>query len=600
MFLVNEVTYPSSYFPLRDCTYPLMLDAYKYSALDILEPRSVAEPLLQRIEVPYEVFVETADYNNMEDNYSQEEWDFMIKRYMDKNGYYDFGDKESQDDNEIPRPYHVVNASEGGWPPSLLSGPFQPKEEVYCHSNRNNCLTGEGVDHLFTDRRLWCDVGEMLDDGIVHVYCEEDQDDDGRVIPMECCERSLLGDTSIYSTPHGHIHYATSGSDPRTVIEGMRRLESAYEDRLQSLESDETPLLLYYRHIVESTGENEKYLVDPNVPLRIQKSSQYRAHRALLKETSDLLENKHAVAMRTEKLGLNAKGGPFPVTYFSCEDALHAVADASAQFYIKPSFAAWGEGIQVKTRAELSTMLETDECGFGDDDVIIQEGITDHALIGGRRFDIRFYVLVHAGRVYRHQNSMAKWTHGPAYNASSTEEASAFTQKYLSDQVVIFAFLTNRSVGKGKQWLDAIHAQLAAALPAMAPVIDATGVEDTNLFHIFGVDAMIRENGEAVVTEFNDWPSVDWVRGQVTTLDENGQENGERSTTRGRAMYEEVVSTMFADFFAIVLGLADTGTCLESSSDDAQSCRPILEGRVREVISTVSRRRIWESIGRTI
>jgi hypothetical protein len=86
----------------------------------------------------------------------------------------------------------------------------------------------------------------------------------------------------------------------------------------------------------------------------------------------------------------------------------------------------------------------------------------------------------------------------------------------------------------------------------------------------------------------------------VTTLDESGHENGERSTTRCRAMYEDVVSTMFADFFAIVLGLADTGTCLESSSDDAQSCRPILEGRVREVISTVSRRRIWESIGRTI
>lgn len=46
-------------------------------------------------------------------------------------------------------------------------------------------------------------------------------------------------------------------------------------------------------------------------------------------------------------------------------------------------------------------------------------------------------------------------------------------------------------------------------------------------------------------------------------------------------MYEEVVSTMFADFFAIALGLADTG-----KSDDAQSCQLTLEGKVREVIST--------------
>lgn len=69
------------------------------------------------------------------------------------------------------------------------------------------------------------------------------------------------------------------------------------------------------------------------------------------------------------------------------------------------------------------------------------------------------------------------------------------------------------------------------------------------------------------------------MRGQVKTLDENGQENGERSTTQGRAMYEEVVSTMFADFFAIALGLA-------GKSDDAQSCQLTLEGKVREVIST--------------
>lgn len=70
----------------------------------------------------------------------------------------------------------------------------------------------------------------------------------------------------------------------------------------------------------------------------------------------------------------------------------------------------------------------------------------------------------------------------------------------LSDQVVIFAFFSDSSVGKGKQWLDAIHAQLAAARPAMAPATDATGVEDTNLFHIF--DVMMRENREAVITEF--------------------------------------------------------------------------------------------------
>ena len=49
MFLVNEVTYPSAEHPASDCTYTRLYNHYKHETFQILEPRSVLEPLLRRI-----------------------------------------------------------------------------------------------------------------------------------------------------------------------------------------------------------------------------------------------------------------------------------------------------------------------------------------------------------------------------------------------------------------------------------------------------------------------------------------------------------------------------------------------------------------------
>lgn len=77
MFYVNEVTYPSGMHPSEDCTYPLYYHMYKHTTLDILEPRSVLEPLLRRINVSYDVFIESTDYKHMTD-LTEEEWDDYI------------------------------------------------------------------------------------------------------------------------------------------------------------------------------------------------------------------------------------------------------------------------------------------------------------------------------------------------------------------------------------------------------------------------------------------------------------------------------------------------------------------------------------------
>lgn len=84
MFLVNEVTYPSYEHPARDCTYGRFYNYYKSEWFHVLEPRSVLEPLLRRIDVPYDEFMESSDYQYMTD-WSEEEWDAYIESLYGNN-----------------------------------------------------------------------------------------------------------------------------------------------------------------------------------------------------------------------------------------------------------------------------------------------------------------------------------------------------------------------------------------------------------------------------------------------------------------------------------------------------------------------------------
>jgi hypothetical protein len=77
MFLVNEVTYPSYEHPEEDCTYARLYNHYKHKTFQVLEPRSVLEPLLRRIGIDYDEFIETTDYQFMID-WTEDEWDSYV------------------------------------------------------------------------------------------------------------------------------------------------------------------------------------------------------------------------------------------------------------------------------------------------------------------------------------------------------------------------------------------------------------------------------------------------------------------------------------------------------------------------------------------
>lgn len=470
-------------------------------------------------------------------------------------------------------PHEIVNASEGGWPVSVdeaLKAPFEKGDDVICFT------VGSVQGYLDIQ---YCRV-ESTTDHIVSVSCGfdgVDTDFDGVVteVAEECCERYSLDDTTVFKSPGSGLHYSilwqTEG-----IMRGFYELERQYPN----LSFDDDTLFAYYGYYDwdgwsdNMDDEGGHYWIDTTFPKRIEQSTNKykKMYHALTRETSYLIDDKLKLAKRAHEAGLVGLG-PFPKTYLSCEAALEAVSDAEALFYVKLPDATWGLGVDVITREALQEKLdETDECK---EDLVFQEAITDLALISGQRFDIRFYILVHGESVYLHENSHANF-HAAAeedtFDATSVDQANAFVKKFHSTGH-ISAFLEKDQQTGG--WMDALHKALVEVLPVFEGLFNVTA-KDHDRYHIFGGDAMIRENGEAIVVEFNDWPSMSSVGGvHLTTLDINGKEVGERTYKGGREKSLVEKGIVLCDFFAIVMGLVDTNSC---GSDGT-----LLDGRVREV-----------------
>ena len=194
------------------------------------------------------------------------------------------------------------------------------------------------------------------------------------------------------------------------------------------------------------------------------------------------------MAKRSQEIGINSKGGPFLVTYFSCESALQAVKDADMKLQIQHAWYAYGLWAEVMTWAELQVRMESGKCkGESFKEELIHEVITDLALIDDHPFHVRVFVLFLSGWVYMHQNAIVSW------QIDSMGES-------------IHAFVSFCTIGKGKKWLDSVYEQLVAALPVMEPIINANNVTEAKgqgLYHIFGVKAIIWKNGKVTILEMS-------------------------------------------------------------------------------------------------
>jgi len=238
----------------------------------------------------------------------------------------------------------------------------------------------------------------------------------------------------------------------------------------------------------------------------------------------------------------------FPKSYSSYVDALLDTKSTETEnsiFYIKDAGAARGEDIYIKTWDELAAdyqeLKEEGEYDVdeGEGDVIIQRAVKDlwtldgDGPISGRRFDIRFFVLVTKGSVYLHSFQLLRWAFGgqTKYDPNDTnEENQILNIAAFAGGDIARLFFSDKPTGDwtgGKKRWEAGSANNGRFDPhgwrdAVADALDdASGVfdnlkeltkDDPTKYVFAGGDAIIKEDGTAVLIEFNVWPDVNMVR----------------------------------------------------------------------------------------
>lgn len=472
--------------------------------------------------------------------------------------------------------YRVVTAEEGGWKSSDVKD-FEAGAPVLCHKNLTDCFAGEGVDWFSQERTEPCDV-EEIEASLIRVKYDEES----RLVPAECCETFRWDDTCIYATPQGLLHHATWQDSmilPENALRGMKIVEDSYGNQIRR-RFDELPVLVLNFGYVEYDEKDEVLLVDINIPFRVTHSSRYEApyYRSMKHKQVSLIADELELMKRSKDLGMNAKGGPFPLTYFSIPQALAEVDEPTMQFFIRslPQH-GYGTGLYASSLSHLGKLSQNSKVLDGSE-YFIQEIIDDFDLILGHEFHIEFYILFHAGRVYMHQN--AKILLEPLIQCdNSTKQYREWPESSPIgiETECIHSFLSIQSTGKERQWMESIFDTLITILPVLEPVIQATAADtDEKLYHIFSAKAMIRQNDKVLITSVLAWPIVDWL--ETDYGGDSCTSATKLSLEETYLAYEDSVSTMYGDFFAIVLGLANTTT-----TNDVESCS-LLDGRVREVI----------------
>jgi len=182
----------------------------------------------------------------------------------------------------------------------------------------------------------------------------------------------------------------------------------------------------------ENTGYLEMGRDDLALPAEMATSSYSIIYSALLFSDPEIqqVDNKLKLYQLYKNDPLASK--VFPKSYSSYKEALQDTEEAGEGiFYIKDAQATRGEDIYIKTRDELAAEYQEHkeegeyDVDEGEGDVIIQRAVTDLYIvdgdnpISGRRFDIRYYLVITDGKVYVHSNMLYKWSLG-RYDPTNT------------------------------------------------------------------------------------------------------------------------------------------------------------------------------------
>jgi len=413
------------------------------------------------------------------------------------------------------------------------------------------CLYDTDDTKLYEAMYLTSDANQMSPDvegintpntiGIEYHRNELDKGDDAQKwVPISWC------------MPYGYNVYEND-NNVQYMTENPDIFHRAFKDLSNKhiVSSDEKVLFTYSQHggdlyKDENTGYLEMGRDDLALPAEMDTSTYSTIYSALLM-------GHPAVQQVDNKLKLFQlyKDDPlasavFPKSYSSYKEALQNTEEAGEDiFYVKDAAAARGEDIHIKTWDELEAdykqLKENGELANWERNVIIQRAVTDlytidgDGPISGARFDIRYYMVITDGKVYLHSNMVFKWPVGLKYDPTNTNFDDQVVKDYFYKPGMIKPMYLETPLKDehGNKWNDSARkrrrssatssssrdefkkADMHGWRDAVADALDdASGVfknlkeitkDDPTKYVLAGGDAMIKEDGSAVIVEFNVW-----------------------------------------------------------------------------------------------
>jgi len=238
--------------------------------------------------------------------------------------------------------------------------------------------------------------------------------------------------------------------------------------------------------------------------------------RVLPKRMTDYIDDKRIFGRLAKRAGVEGVNSAVPRTFESVADAVKVLgADpaASKHVFIKDTYGSGGTGVHV----ELTENLKSNDFKLGDHQ-IIQEGVTNFALFEGRTVKIRAFFIAYRGRLYL--STYWNFHKGSAvYNPDGGETGDDLNGQFISQHFF-------HSVSKAEYWKEnggrrvvaekaplrkEWTAGIAAAATSMLPMFDkilAATLDDPHRYHIFGLDAIPREDNSAQIIEINPFPNI--------------------------------------------------------------------------------------------
>ncbi len=185
----------------------------------------------------------------------------------------------------------------------------------------------------------------------------------------------------------------------------------------------------------------------------------------------------------------------FPATYHCIEDALNHKGRVDIWF-IKPSHLSGGRGIEVMSHEKLSTF---DLPPYH----IVQEGIENIALIGGRKFVVRVYGFLWNKNLYIFDDGFVL-VHGPQYVYKSTDYGIQVDHQGYQDAENLVEMRLLSSFDPGNRIME----KASAAMEKIAPILEETlSATSQRQYLILGIDVLVLDDGNLKFIEINAIPN---------------------------------------------------------------------------------------------